>query len=317
MVWLIYSQKLTSSGQTFRPPASGSLRSFSFKRSANDTGIVNATAYLFLGIATEPESGISIRAFPVSMVNAGFQIFNFTPPIFVDNVRYTFLLEDTQGANATMEISSTLLANQYSVVDQEISPTETAIFGFCMVPDYMPSLDPSPSATPSPTTSASAAPSDDDSTSSTDGTTTLGSNLPLILGAGLGGLVMVTCFVSFLVIRKKRKSKEERRAEMLEMSPPPSDTNQPNYQPIVMGNYQPIGNAFDSSQPTASSATVRNTLIFERRTNLEASSWMIPFKDLKMDAEVGRGAYGVVYKGRWQGITVASKNIRMKILTES
>lgn len=33
----------------------------------------------------------------------------------------------------------------------------------------------------------------------------------------------------------------------------------------------------------------------------------IPYEDLKFEEEIGSGAYGIVYKGQWNGETVAIK----------
>lgn len=38
-------------------------------------------------------------------------------------------------------------------------------------------------------------------------------------------------------------------------------------------------------------------------------SWQIEFTDIKLEDEIGRGAYGIVYKGLWRNISVAGFDI--------
>eukprot|EP00818_Percolomonas_sp_WS_P008849 CAMPEP_0117442798 /NCGR_PEP_ID=MMETSP0759-20121206/4347_1 /TAXON_ID=63605 /ORGANISM="Percolomonas cosmopolitus, Strain WS" /LENGTH=1159 /DNA_ID=CAMNT_0005234717 /DNA_START=529 /DNA_END=4008 /DNA_ORIENTATION=+ len=46
-------------------------------------------------------------------------------------------------------------------------------------------------------------------------------------------------------------------------------------------------------------------------------SWYIPPEDIKLDSRISEGAFGVVYKGRWQGAVVAIKKIKIQGLFRS
>jgi hypothetical protein len=43
--------------------------------------------------------------------------------------------------------------------------------------------------------------------------------------------------------------------------------------------------------------------------DIDFSGWLIPSSELKMEQEIGRGAFGVVFKGQWRGTPVAVKQI--------
>jgi len=49
---------------------------------------------------------------------------------------------------------------------------------------------------------------------------------------------------------------------------------------------------------------------------LKDNDWVIPSKELKFGAELGRGAYGIVYKGEWRREDVAIKKLIMTELTD-
>jgi len=196
------------------------------------------------------------------------------------------------------------LDNQFLVFDEEIG-SKTAIFGFCMVPDYMPTLDPLPSAGSSPTAFPSASSEVAHDNGSKNSFLDKQANLGIVVGAGLGGLLIVTCFASVIVLRRQRKSKPQEAN--IEMSPPPRPgTEMDTFE--SSSPYQPIG--FSSSESSSKASIIfdaRGSVLMNRRGSLDADSWTIPFKDLKTETEVGRGAFGVVYKGKWQGIQVAIK----------
>ena len=42
----------------------------------------------------------------------------------------------------------------------------------------------------------------------------------------------------------------------------------------------------------------------------------IPWNELKIENEIGEGAYAIVYVGKWKGKTVAVKEMKMDILDE-
>ncbi len=42
---------------------------------------------------------------------------------------------------------------------------------------------------------------------------------------------------------------------------------------------------------------------------MEETSWLIPFAELSMESEVGRGAYGRVFRARHLHTTVAAKQV--------
>jgi hypothetical protein len=39
------------------------------------------------------------------------------------------------------------------------------------------------------------------------------------------------------------------------------------------------------------------------------TGYTIPYEELTFDKEIGRGAYGLVWKGTWRGATVAIKQV--------
>jgi hypothetical protein len=76
---------------------------------------------------------------------------------------------------------------------------------------------------------------------------------------------------------------------------------------VVVGDYQ---------NTKASVARPNHLLPKERKDNklilpadIDFSGWLIPSSELKMEQEIGRGAFGVVFKGQWRGTPVAVKQI--------
>eukprot|EP01102_Stenamoeba_stenopodia_P007246 TRINITY_DN201_c0_g1_i2.p1 TRINITY_DN201_c0_g1~~TRINITY_DN201_c0_g1_i2.p1 ORF type:complete len:609 (-),score=63.70 TRINITY_DN201_c0_g1_i2:165-1991(-) len=71
----------------------------------------------------------------------------------------------------------------------------------------------------------------------------------------------------------------------------------------------PVMSAPSLSTPTPHTASGS---IQRRRESIEKDlqdSWMIPFKHLKFECEVGRGSFGVVYRGEYLGTKVAIKKL--------
>ena len=273
-------------GQTFRPFATGELLSVSFYRASTDTGILNGTVYLLLGVVTDPDSGVTLRSFPFSMSGPGIQTFLFDPPQRLDATRYLFLLDSIEGDSyASMVLADTILMSQYTVLDQEIDSMNTAVFSYCLIPDYVPSPSTSPSisSTPSPTSSVIAQPAGSDKKKS---------NSAAAAGAAVGSIafVAVAGAIAFVFIRRQRKKQDEEDSPKTDLelhSTPPKPKQEVPYQPI--GALIPVASGHYSTIPVE-------------------SEWNIEYDELKLTKEIGRGAFGVVYQGTWKGVDIAGNS---------
>ena len=216
------------------------------------------------------------------MNGPGWHNFTFDPPLLLDTQRYLFLLDSIQGGSiANMMLSSTNIASQYTVLDQEIDASHTAVFSYCMVPDYIPSPSPSASVSATPSSTPSTQPSDENNN-------TKKSNAGVIAGATIGAIAVVFIGAAVFAFLFIRKNKRRHAGEMspkadLELYSAHASTRQD-------GEYQPIGVLAPSSHYTVIPAE---------------SEWNIEYKALKLTKEIGRGAFGVVYQGTWKGVQVA------------
>jgi len=200
-----------------------------------------------------------------------------------------------------MLLSGATMSSQYVIEDGSLD-VQTAAFGYCMVPDYIPSLEPSASTSASPSPVAeSAAPEQQNSSSDPIAT----SSLLIVVAAGVGGLLLIGCLVAMLVIRSRRiRKKKQAQIEL-----PARPGNEPQQEEAEdQAPYLPIGFSHVFRAPTTPEKGSADSIYLEGR-QFTTSSWSIPFKDIKMEKEVGRGGFGVVYKGRWQGIQVAVKHL--------
>jgi hypothetical protein len=80
---------------------------------------------------------------------------------------------------------------------------------------------------------------------------------------------------------------------------------------VEKGNSTDYKNAFNvtsSSQQNSQNRPHAQTKVV-LPADIDFSGWLIPTKELTMEREIGRGAFGVVYKGQWRGIPVAVKQI--------
>ena len=119
---------------------------------------------------------------------------------------------------------------------------------------------------------------------------TTSKSLNTLLGAIIGGVVgglaliiIIVLVITFVIIRrrKRRRAQEEMR----------SDTRLDNNK---SGSYLPL--------PPGQGRQASNTSSVELGSISVTSSaqWDIQYEDLKIGKELGRGAYGIVYKGTWR-----------------
>jgi len=77
----------------------------------------------------------------------------------------------------------------------------------------------------------------------------------------------------------------------------------------------------DSSSSNMNTVTYNNIPVLNSSTKMQhtasESQWSISFEDLVLEKEIGRGAFGVVYKGRWRSNYVAVKKMGDKALSRS
>jgi len=256
------------------------LQSFSLWRSETDSNYATATVTLIQGIATDSESGLSLYSFTATLV-PGQNTFYVYPPVRLEDTRYQFLV-DSASDTVNMVLSASVITNQYCIQNQQISPTVTAAFEYCIVPDFI------PSSSPSTTPSASIAPETESSKEDK------GLNFAIIGAAGGGGLLILSALIVFIVVRRaKRKNSHDDQSL-------PNSTNKSTDVEMhpVTGNYHPIGTLMTSSSSTESTT---------RPNSYVGQNWNIPYSEISLEEEIGRGAFGVVYKGTWQGVHVAVK----------
>jgi hypothetical protein len=68
--------------------------------------------------------------------------------------------------------------------------------------------------------------------------------------------------------------------------------------------------------PLSTNNVPKQTLFGKAVVDLNFKGWLIPFNEISMEQEVGRGAFGVVYKGQWRGTSVAVKQILAEEMNE-
>jgi len=85
-----------------------------------------------------------------------------------------------------------------------------------------------------------------------------------------------------------------------------------HYQPITSKLEHSTENAATETQSTATQPTTvqKDTLRSKGLTGVVSRSYEIQYSDLKMEKEIGSGAYGVVYKAKWRSTPVAVKQLK-------
>mmetsp|Transcript_2855 Transcript_2855/g.3782 ORF Transcript_2855/g.3782 Transcript_2855/m.3782 type:complete len:1119 (+) Transcript_2855:84-3440(+) len=187
-----------------------------------------------------------------------------------------------------------------SAYSNDLVPGATAYIDlFSTIPDPSPtpSVTPSPSMTPSVTPSSSVAASA--SSSPSFGYTPSpsaspfrpsaggggNSKLPIILGVVLGAAVIgLVGAVMFFAIKRRRD--KERRDRMKNMGPEEGGSN--------------------------ANAVRLSVLESINRHSALLDNWHIDYRQIEIGAEIGRGAYGTVFRGKWRGSTVAVKQLNLE-----
>jgi len=107
----------------------------------------------------------------------------------------------------------------------------------------------------------------------------------VVLGAAVIGLVGA---VLFFVI-KRRKDNERRRKRGSQLAPDPE--SHPSNGSVRMSVLEGINN---------------------RTSALGLDNWNVDYRQIEIGAEIGRGAYGTVFRGKWRGSTVAVKQLNLE-----
>eukprot|EP01116_Phalansterium_solitarium_P002641 TRINITY_DN1278_c1_g1_i2.p1 TRINITY_DN1278_c1_g1~~TRINITY_DN1278_c1_g1_i2.p1 ORF type:complete len:431 (-),score=86.43 TRINITY_DN1278_c1_g1_i2:460-1752(-) len=131
------------------------------------------------------------------------------------------------------------------------------------------------------------------------------------LAAGLGTALLVAIIVMLLVWRRRRNRREKERLFGNSMTP----TKRP---PEVIGGHpmQPVPSSSISSVSGTSLSdddhhhdSLRSASSSQGYALASADSWVIPFQDLVMGEELGRGAFGVVRLAYWRHSPVVVKQV--------
>lgn len=118
--------------------------------------------------------------------------------------------------------------------------------------------------------------------------------LPPILGACLACLLIAIIVVIVLVVTRRKRKFLLKDLENLELNP--LEIESTLYAKIP-------GNQANAAANSVILESLRTSLISGDR------DWTINMADLKFDYELGRGAYGVVYRGKWRNQDVAIKKV--------
>eukprot|EP00027_Filamoeba_sp_ATCC50430_P003191 CAMPEP_0168556050 /NCGR_PEP_ID=MMETSP0413-20121227/8671_1 /TAXON_ID=136452 /ORGANISM="Filamoeba nolandi, Strain NC-AS-23-1" /LENGTH=794 /DNA_ID=CAMNT_0008586961 /DNA_START=168 /DNA_END=2549 /DNA_ORIENTATION=+ len=144
-----------------------------------------------------------------------------------------------------------------------------------------PALVPQPSVTPTPSPEADHQGSGDTSSHT----------IRYLIGGGLGGGIVVTIIATivifFLYKRYKRIKLEKNDLEMN------------HYEENALA---PDRNSAKKNDKTSSQEEAIAKAMIDQK-------WEIPYEDIKIKSEIGRGAFGTVYKGRWRNCDCVVKQL--------
>jgi hypothetical protein len=116
----------------------------------------------------------------------------------------------------------------------------------------------------------------------------------------VGGIILL---IVLILRKKKKKQRIQQQIEEIEIdnnpsSPTTSRQSDTQYSPILKMSQT---ESFKNSQPLASPSNVEL-----------AKKHRIPFQDISVEKELGKGSYGKVCLGRWNGAPVALKFCKEK-----
>eukprot|EP01119_Soliformovum_irregulare_P012483 TRINITY_DN3246_c0_g1_i2.p1 TRINITY_DN3246_c0_g1~~TRINITY_DN3246_c0_g1_i2.p1 ORF type:complete len:1262 (+),score=408.29 TRINITY_DN3246_c0_g1_i2:142-3786(+) len=120
-------------------------------------------------------------------------------------------------------------------------------------------------------------------------------NLGLIIGCAVGGFVILAIIIFviiFLVIRRKKSQRPESGAFDLQLEPVNRQRDE----------YTSLAGRSSWSQKSSQALLQDHSV-----------QWEISFDELELGKEVGRGAFGEVYQGKWRGSVVAIKVLTKRL----
>jgi len=118
-------------------------------------------------------------------------------------------------------------------------------------------------------------------------------------------IIVVVIIVIFVVLRKPTPVNEPLVLNRTGMTSVNSVHSSADVAPRRPG-YENL--PFSGTSPTASKDSLPKSV----KASMSVESFEIDYSELEFESEIGRGAYGVVFKGRWRGGTVAIKQLSFK-----
>jgi hypothetical protein len=167
---------------------------------------------------------------------------------------------------------------------------------------------PPPTFDTNPTSAISTQTSSDDSIKSpSDKSNTTAIIAGTVAGGGAVLLLLIALLLFFLVFRKKKVDNNN-----VEMAVSDHSSSRSNSRTNLSSGNTSRGNASTSRGHLNNNQSSNYAPIHAPRDHSSAAigqSWEIMWEELEIDEELGRGAYGVVYKAKWRNQMVAVKRV--------